>query len=106
MKKGYRFKMSEILKTYPALTSLVDSGKSVIVIVLAANRTNEAGEVVALTPAQKDAALNGAKSVLEVVGAEVVGNASSLLIPSGDVGEDENRRLTIKVELEKVSSNE
>lgn len=64
---------TEIIKQ--KLEASFEDKADVLVLVIAARRDD--GHV---TEAQKESALNAAKSVLEVVGAEVVGNSTAILL--------------------------
>ncbi len=58
-------------------TTLFDDAADVIVITIGAKRT-DGGHV---TDAQKDAAMNAAKSVLQMIGADVQANSSAIINP-------------------------
>lgn len=72
--------------------------RDVIVIVIGVNRTD--GEHV--TDAQKDAAMNAAKSVLQVVGAYVAANSTALLNSSTDWQEGDLLNVSATIDIEKA----
>ncbi|MBQ9873651.1 MAG: hypothetical protein IJM30_04220 [Thermoguttaceae bacterium] len=71
------------IKEYPAALASIDGARDVLVLVLTASRTLE-GETVSVVGAQKDAALEAAKSVLQCLGVDVGAFSYALPIPRGE----------------------
>lgn len=82
------------------LTALLSGASDVLVITLGARRPN--GEHI--TDAQKDAAMNAAKSVLQIIGAEVEANSTAIL---ESLESQENQSVVVKTDVscEVVSNN-
>ena len=66
------------------LHASIEGKADFIVFVIAANPSN--GEHI--TDAQKDAAMNAAKSVLQMCGADVVANSTAILVNADDITND------------------
>ena len=96
---------TETIREYPEQINGIEGARDVIVLVLAATRYDDDGAPLPITAAQKDAALNGAKSVLEVVGAEVAATSTALLIPAETLNDGESLRLTVAATLDKITQD-
>lgn len=80
---------------FPDVVTRVDGARDVIVIVVAASREDDSGARVPITEAQKETAMNAAKSVLQCVGATVDANSTSFLLPAEGEG---STKYTIRVD--------
>ena len=94
----------ETIVTQNSVISGVESQKDVVVLILAASRTDETGARVPITDAQKETAMNAAKSVLQCVGAEVAANSTALLIPAVELEENESLVLNVTAQLTKTTN--
>ena len=72
--------MAETIVTQNSVISGIESQKDVVVLILAASRTDETGARVPITDAQKETAMNAAKAVLQCVGAEVAANSTAWIL--------------------------
>lgn len=81
------------------LEGLFEDKADAVVIILGAKRDD--GEHI--TDAQKDAAMNAAKSVLQIVGADVVANASTLCA-NPDYEEGSALKYSVDVDVEPVAN--
>ena len=97
--------MAEVISTNNVVSS-VESQKDVIVIVLTASRIDENGTSTPITDAQKETAMNAAKSVLQCVGADVAANSTAFLIPAVELAEGERLTLDVSATLNKQGANE
>ena len=95
----------EIVKRYPATISSLDGNTDAIIIALSASREVD-GARVPITAAQKDAAMEAAKAVLQCVGAEVGAFSSALLVPGTETAENETLGLTIDVAVTKNANED
>lgn len=80
----------------------IEGQKDIVVLILAASRTDENENPVPITDAQKETAMNAAKSVLQCVGADVAANSTAWIIPAVEVGEDETLTLNVSAQLIKT----
>ena len=96
--------MAETIVTQNSVISGIESQKDVVVLILAASRTDETGARVPITDAQKETAMNAAKSVLQCVGAEVAANSTALLIPAVELEENESLVLNVTAQLTKTTN--
>ena len=69
--------MLSLIEKTPDIINGIEDKRDVIVLVIAAKR-NDGEHIV---DAQKDAAMDAAKSVLQIVGAEVSASSTSILLP-------------------------
>ena len=94
--------MAETIETYPAQVTGIDGERQAIVLVLLAHREDEAGNIVALTASQKEAARNAAQAALEITpGTEVLGTSTALLLPNVELADGESLTLNISAEVVK-----
>jgi len=91
--------MAETIVTQNSVISGIESQKDVVVLILAASRTDETGARVPITDAQKETAMNAAKAVLQCVGAEVAANSTALLVPAAELQPGETLALNVDVKL-------
>ena len=82
----------------------IESQKDVVVLILAASRRDENDEYVAITDAQKETAMNAAKSVLQCVGAEVAANSTAWILPAVELAEGESLVLNVTAQLTKTTN--
>lgn len=95
---------NEIITTLPTQVTGINGEKQAIVLVLAAHRTNDQGETVALTPSQANAALANAKATLEITeGTEVLGTSTAVLLPNVELAENESLTLTVDASIVKTT---
>lgn len=99
--------MNEIAMTNEVIAG-IESQKDVVVLILAASRTDETGARVPITDAQKETAMSAAKSVLQCVGAEVAANSTAWILPAVELAEGETLALNVSAALTKttVGNNE
>lgn len=95
--------MNEIAMTHEVIAG-IESQKDVVVLILAASRTDETGARVPITDAQKETAMNAAKSVLQCVGAEVAANSTSWILPAVELAEGETLALNVLATLTKTTA--
>ena len=96
--------MAETIVTQNSVISGIESQKDVVVLILAASRTDETGARVPITDAQKETAMNAAKSVLQCVGAEVAANSTAWIIPAVELAEGETLALNVLGTLTKTTA--
>jgi hypothetical protein len=84
----------------PQLTALFSNASDVLVITLGVRRTD--GQHV--TDAQKDAAMDAAKSVLQIIGADVEANSTAILT-NAELNEGDSIRVTTGVETQVITAN-
>ena len=89
--------MAETIVTQNSVISGIESQKDVVVLILAASRTDETGARVPITDAQKETAMNAAKAVLQCVGAEVAANSTAWILPAVELAEGETLALNVGV---------
>lgn len=94
-----------IIKEYNSIVSSVDSQQDVVVLVLTASREVE-GERVPIVAAQKDAAMDSAKSVLQCLGADVGAFSTALLVPAVELQPSETLALNVDVKLIRTDQQE
>lgn len=82
----------------------IESQKDVVVLILAASREDENGNAVPITDAQKETAMNAAKSVLQCVGAEVAANSTAWTLPAVELAEGETLALNVLATLTKTTA--
>lgn len=98
---------NEIITKLPTQVTGINGEKQAIVLVLAAHRTNEQGETVALTPSQASAALSNAKATLEITeGTEVLGTSTAVLLPNVELNEGETLTLTVDATIVKTTNEQ
>ncbi|MBQ9875368.1 MAG: hypothetical protein IJM30_13015 [Thermoguttaceae bacterium] len=83
----------------PQIAGFTD--KSDLIVLTIGAKRKDGGHI---TDAQKDAAMNSAKAVLQMIGAEVEASSSAFLINESDLAEGET--LTVKTYVELWKSNE
>ncbi len=93
---------TEIMNT--SVITGIESQKDVVVLILTASRTDENGDRAAITDAQKETAMNAAKSVLQVIGAEVDANSTAWIIPAVELGEGETLALNVSAQMVKTAA--
>ena len=96
--------MSETIHEYSNVITGIESQKDIIVLILTASRTDDNGNLVAITEAQKETAMQAGKSVLQCVGADVSANSTALLIPAVTLGENETLALNVSTVLTKTET--
>ena len=96
--------MAETIATQNSVISGIESQKDVVVLILAASRRDENDEYVAITDAQKETAMNAAKSVLQCVGAEVAANSTAWILPAVELAEGESLVLNVTAQLTKTTN--
>ncbi len=84
----------------------VEDDRDIVVIILSVKRTTEDGSYASITDGQKDAAMNAAKTVMQVLGADVNANSSAILIPSTSLGQNAPMRVNVQATVEKIEDNE
>ena len=94
-----------VVQEYNSIVSSVDAQQDVVVLVLTASREVE-GERVPIVGAQKDAAMDAAKSVLQCLGADVGAFSSSLVVPAVELAEGETLALNVDVKLIRTDQQE
>lgn len=94
-----------VVKEYNSIVSSVDSQQDVVVLVLTASREVE-GERVPIVAAQKDAAMNAAKSVLQCLDANVGAFSTALLVPAEELQSGETLALNVDVKLIRTDQQE
>ncbi len=95
----------ETVKTFNELITPVQNQKNALVLVLAASRETD-GVRVPITDAQKDAAMNAAKAVLQCVGADTEAQSCAMLFPDVELQEGEKLTLRVAATLERQSEKE
>lgn len=95
--------MNEIAITNQVIAE-IESQKDVVVLILTASRTDETGARVPITDAQKETAMNAAKSVLQCVGAEVAANSTAWILPAVELAEGETLALNVLATLTKTTA--
>lgn len=98
--------MAETIVTQNSVISGIESQKDVVVLILGASRTDETGARVPITDAQKETAMNAAKSVLQCVGAEVTANSTAWILPAVKLAEGETLVLNVDVKLIRTDQQE
>ncbi len=94
-----------VVKEYSSIVSSVGAQQDVVVLVLTASREVE-GERVPIVGAQKDAAMDAAKSVLQCLGADVGAFSTALLVPAVELAEGETLALNVDVKLIRTDQQE
>lgn len=98
--------MSEQIIAQGNVVARIENQRDVVVLILAASRTDENGDRIAITDAQKETAMNAAKSVLQVVGAEVDANSTAFLLPAVELAEGETLKMSVLAQLIKTAADE
>ena len=94
-----------VVKEYNSIISSVDSQQDVVVLVLTVSREVE-GERVPIVAAQKDAAMNAAKSVLQCLDANVGAFSTAMLVPAEELQPGETLALNVDVKLIRTDQQE
>lgn len=94
-----------VVQEYNSIVSSVDAQQDVVVLVLTASREVE-GERVPIVGAQKDAAMDAAKSVLQCLGADVGAFSAALLVPAAELQPGETLALNVDVKLIRTDQQE
>lgn len=92
-----------VVHEYNSIVSSVDAQQDVVVLVLTASREVD-GERVPIVSAQKDAAMNAAKSVLQCLDANVGAFSTALLVPAVELAEGETLGAKVDVKLVKSTT--
>lgn len=90
----------EVVHELNSLITSIEGNQDVVVIVLTATRDLN-GQSASIVGAQKDAAMNAAKSVLQVLGIEVGALSTSLVVPAVELAEGETLGAKVDIQLVK-----